>query len=419
MRTIYFASNFQNDLFPSNTRTKFESYIQPRDLNYISSGELEVAIKSITFEFELDSILTKLNKSPYVLALKTNLSHHTISSYGWNNIVSIFSINPGNKGILQFEFNNPTFFLTNHQKLCKSEFNIIDLRTGESPNFSFGSPTFIEVVVRAQLKRMKAPFHMLLDSSCRDSLQRFPKNTNMDFTIQLPKRMEFQKDWAVCVKSIHLNNQFNSLRRCNITLTITQSGKTYFKILMLSLKRTFPRDIHKLLQLLNKKCENYLKFNYEKVSEKVNIFCVYSSLNSPFPNSDKLQVTFGEDLVKILGLSAVHSNVTFTQEKLHLESDTRANITAAQPLHFIVCCDIVDESILAGQRVQVLKYFPRKLSNDLVIDQEFSNNDFVKLSLKTFDRIHIRIADLSGKTIKCEPGTATRMQLLFINTNSA
>ena len=388
-------------------------------MNYISSGDLEVAIKSITFDFALDPNTPNWNKSTYILALKTSISYHSISSYGWNNIVSIFSVNPGNKGILQFEFNNPTFFLTNHQKLCKSEFNIIDLRTGESPNFTSGSPTFVEVVVREQLKRMKAPFHMLLDSSCKESFQRFPNNTNMNFTIQLPKRMEFQKDWAVCVKSIHFNNQFLSLRRCNITISIRQSGKESFKFLFFGLKRAFPQDIHKLIQLLNKKCENYLKFKYEKVSEKVNIFCTYSSLNTIFPNGDKVHVTFGEDLVKILGLTINHSNVTFTQEKLHIESDTRASISAALPLHFIICCDVVDDSILAGQRVQVLKYFPQQVSQDVAIDQEFSNNDFVKLSLKNFDRIHIRIADLSGKTIKCEPGTATRIQLLFLNTNSA
>ena len=52
------------------------------------------------------------------------------------------------------------------------------------------------------------------------------------------------------------------------------------------------------------------------------------------------------------------------------------------------------------------------------MDQEFANNDFVKLNLKNFDRIHIRIADISGKTIECDPDIPTRMQLLFVITNS-
>ena len=98
-------------MFPANTRSHFETVIQPRDLDYISSGDLEVAIK----------------------------------------------------------------------------FNVIDLRTGESPNFVYGSPTFYRGCDKRTLKRMKPPFHMLLDSSCKESLQRFPSNTNMEFTIQLPK----------------------------------------------------------------------------------------------------------------------------------------------------------------------------------------------------------------------------------------
>lgn len=409
MRTIYFASNFQNDLFPSNTRTKFESYIHSRDLNYISSGELEVAIKSVTFDFVLEG---KVKKSPYILGLKTNLSYHTISSYGWDNIVSIFSLTPREKGILQFQFDNPTFFITSHQKLCKSEFDIIDLKTGKSPNFAVGSPTFIEVLVREQLKRMKAPFHILLDSSCKESLQRFPSNTNMDFTVQLPKRLEFQKDWSICVKSVHFSNTFVSLSRCFIKIRTGQfPNLRWAKEFSFTDRKKFPHDISKLLHALNKKCEGFLIFNYDELRSKVKIRCIMG-----FSYGDVL-VAFSDELVKIFGLS--ENLVTFTLEKTVIESDFQSSISALHPLHFLICCDVVQESILGGQRVQVLKYFPRNFSKDDVIDQEFSHNDFVTLSLKSFDRIRIRIADLSGKTIQSDSDIPTRMQLLFLNINSA
>ena len=84
----------------------------------------------------------------------------------------------------------------------------------------------------------------------------------------------------------------------------------------------------------------------------------------------------------------------------------------------IVCCDLVEESILGGQHVQVLKYFPKKRTTENRVDWEFNNNDFVKLNLKNFDQILNRIADISGKTIECNPVTPTRMQLMFVNTNS-
>ena len=47
---------------------------------------------------------------------------------------------------------------------------------------------------------------------------RFPSNGNMDFVIHLPKRMEFQRDWLLCLKSIHFTNEFLSIYDCWITI---------------------------------------------------------------------------------------------------------------------------------------------------------------------------------------------------------
>ena len=56
MKSIYYASNMQIHLFPDNSRSEFNCYINPQDLNYISkNGDIEVAVKSITFDNDLDS----------------------------------------------------------------------------------------------------------------------------------------------------------------------------------------------------------------------------------------------------------------------------------------------------------------------------------------------------------------------------
>ena len=47
---IYYASNAQPDIFSQNTRSKFENNIQKENLDYIPDDDLEVAIKSITFD---------------------------------------------------------------------------------------------------------------------------------------------------------------------------------------------------------------------------------------------------------------------------------------------------------------------------------------------------------------------------------
>ena len=87
-------------------------------------------------------------------------------------------------------------------------------------------------------------------------------------------------------------------------------------------------------------------------------------------------------------------------------------------LYILTTSSFVEESILGGQHVQVLKYFSKKLTMDRIVDQEFTNNDFLKLNLKNLDHVKLRMADISGKTNKCHPDIPTRMQLIFVNTNS-
>jgi len=55
---------------------------------------------------------------------------------------------------------------------------------------------------------------------------------------------------------------------------------------------------------------------------------------------------------------------------------------------------------------------------DRVVDKELTNNVFLKLNLKNLDRVKIRMEDISGNTNKCHPDIPTRMQLIFVNTNS-
>ena len=58
MKSIFYVSNMQSDLFTSNTRSNFQTYIHPNDLNYISSSydqsdNIEVSVKSITLDNDL------------------------------------------------------------------------------------------------------------------------------------------------------------------------------------------------------------------------------------------------------------------------------------------------------------------------------------------------------------------------------
>ena len=49
-RNIFYASNTQSELFPYNTRTQFNQYVDVHNLDYIKQNDIEVAIKSIAFD---------------------------------------------------------------------------------------------------------------------------------------------------------------------------------------------------------------------------------------------------------------------------------------------------------------------------------------------------------------------------------
>ena len=57
---------------------------------------------------------------------------------------------------------------------------------------------------------------------------------------------------------------------------------------------------------------------------------------------------------------------------------------------------------------------PIDVSSDM-ISFDFLQNEYVKLLVKEFKSIRIRIADVSGKTVKCDSDIATRLQMMFIN----
>ena len=404
----------QSELFTFNSRSNFQTYVHLNDLSYLAdSDDIEVAIKSITIDNDLYG-----EKS---LALKSNLSFDTISSFGWDNIISIFSVNHKRKGgVYQISFTNPTFFPTTRERISRASFKIIDLKTQDQPNFSIGSPTFIEVAIRNQKIRMKQPFHILLDSSCEESKKRFPKNTNMEFCVQLPKRMEFKRDWMICLKSIHFCNKFQTLQDCSITIQgVKDDGINKWNI-KLDIGKKFPYNTNKLIKLLNRSTKGFLVFILDP---RGYLAITADARYNTGKYGEVFQVEFSNDLKTVLGLDNNHYQIikSLSLDDISIsliKSTYKVNVYALHPHHFIVCCDLVEESILGGERVQVLKYFPRKLSNDSVVDLEFSNNDYLKLNLKNFDRIRIRIADISGKTVLCDPSIPTRMQLLFVNTNN-
>ena len=202
MKSIFYCSNTQSDIFPQNTRSDFESYIDINDLSYLPDIDIEGAIKAITFDNKRKDYLPTGD----ILAIRSNICESTIRNSEYDNLISIINVNKLQKDIVQIEFQNPTYFSTRKELLSQAKFQIIDICSNNLPNFLEGSPTYIQVVIRKREGKMKRPFNIFLDSADAKSKEVYPKNNNMEFTIELPERMNFNKKWNVTLKSLFIPN---------------------------------------------------------------------------------------------------------------------------------------------------------------------------------------------------------------------
>ena len=203
MKNIFYCSNAQGEMFPQNTRSKFDNYIDINHLSYLPSHDMEAAIKSITFDNKREQKLLK----EHVIGVRSNISDFSIKNSEYDKIVALF-VGSKINDVVHIEFSNPTFFTTQKELLSRAHFELIDIETNSAPNFIIGSPTYIQVVIRKSTQRMKRPFTVFLDSSCTKSKEMYPKNNSMDFTIKLPERLEFRRNWNVVLKSLFLSNKF-------------------------------------------------------------------------------------------------------------------------------------------------------------------------------------------------------------------
>ena len=90
---IYYASNAQPDIFSQNTRSKFENNIQKEHLDYIPDDDLEVAIKSITFDNRLKKAqINQQEKEPHIIIFqKKKGSISTNDLYKFPNVQEKFN----------------------------------------------------------------------------------------------------------------------------------------------------------------------------------------------------------------------------------------------------------------------------------------------------------------------------------------
>ena len=143
----------------------------------------------------------------------------------------------------------------------------------------------------------------ILNSSCSTSKELFPSNTNTNFTVQLPQRMEFQTNWVVCLKSIHMSNKFK--RGCTIrAIVTTEDGPKEFKI---DLDENIS-TIEDLVKAINNKIGGIAYFTIEEGGLVTIKFGEYSEENYI------IRLEMSRNLMRILG---------FQQQSIILKSGKR------------------------------------------------------------------------------------------------
>ena len=225
----------------------------------------------------------------------------------------------------------------------------------------------------------------ILDSSCSTSKKLFPSNTNTNFTVQLPQRMEFQRDSTICLKSIHMSNEFK--RGCTIrAIVTTEDGPSELKI---DLDESIS-TIEDLVKAINDKIGGIVHFAIEEGG------LVTIKFGDKCEENYTIRLEMSRNLMHILGFQ--QQSVIFTDKKRMLTSTHMPNIDAVHQCIF-VCCNIVEPSVTCGQMHQVLQFFctPNKVGK--TIYHEFQSNLPLKLDQKQFDRIQIQIRDTDGEIL--------------------
>lgn len=414
MKNIFYCSNAQADIFPHNTRSKFNNYVDINHLNYLPNENIEAAIKSITFDNKRDHSLLK----DQLLAIRSNICEYAIRNGEYDKIISLINASKFKTDVVNVDFKNPTFFTTKKELLSQAHFEIINLKTNSAPNFSVGSPTYIQVVIRKITSRMKKPFNIFLDSSCPKSKEYYPNNTNTEFTIELPERMDFRRNWHVALKSLFIPSKFLNLEGCYVRYYY--SNWKYFD--------TRANDKFILTPNHHSTIESFLnQFNLLLKIFKINICgkivdgkVVLEYYEDWKEWQDSNTLFLSPHLAHVLGFkkydaSGEEFTATFNKTARQVATND-PDLFLYHPRNLIVCCDIVDDTIFGGEHVKLLRLVTNNIDTKAdILSFDFLQNEYVELGVKAFKSIKIRIADVSGKNVICNNDIATSLQLMFVN----
>ena len=366
-------------------------------------------------QWESDILATKVNLLKIgLLALKSNIADYSIKNSSFDRILAIFDANKLPKQAVQIDFKNPSFFKTTKEKLATADFQIIDTESDQLVNFSAGSPTYIHCLVKKESDMGKMSLKMVLDSSDKESKKLYPQNNNMQFTIKLPERMEFHGDWKVSLKSLFIPSRLDNVygEKCWMSFKGEDSYLEFPKHLPTGHYET-EKDLVKEIASIIKKEKKPFSIKFSRSGRPV-----FTS------TEDNVAIVLSSYLAHILGFTAgVNENdlqLTFPSKGTKRSPPFPPNIMVLLPRNLIICCDVVDDTIFAGQHVKLLRLVTNNANSNAtsISSFDFLQDETFDLKVKEFLTLEINILDVTGEVVLSDSILPTQLQLEFVREES-
>ena len=380
----------------------------------------------------MDSIYSKVTSAnkinleqekPILLGLRTSLSKPDIfKNCSYDTQIEFINVRDMTGGIQTFEVEHPSLYNTSIEKISNAKFELIDIDTGEGPNFAAGTPTFIHSHVSHQ-NTMNNRFNLFLDSSDKLSNTYFPTNTPADFCIKLPERLEFNKRWEIALKNIFIGNDLFNIysNSCWFSVKII-TEKTFDAnldtriFLQDGLYKTV-KEVCDHVQALFKQYNFDLKISLKNKSNRIKIAYEGEKLTIKFAGSVRYILKMSPMLANILGFSrAIEDDFELHFDiKKNYSSTYSPNINLLVPRNFMILCNVVSESVFGSKSVKILKLLSTNFEPDReIINFNFHQDEFVGMSITEFTSIRIQIVDTTGDLIRSKHRHPTRCQIQFM-----
>ena len=216
----------------------------------------------------------------------------------------------------------------------------------------------------------------------------YPNNTNMNFTIDLPERMSFNRRWNVTLKSLIIPNTLYNICDDLFYIKYIQFGKG-----SLNTKLHIKNGCYRNISLLIREIQSI--FDSNKIPLKIKdyggrIIIMYKYWRKKMTERQLYLSPYLAFMLGYNGKLEMGQFLNFSVLKEYL-APHEFNIHLLTPRSLVICCDIVDDTIFGAQHVKLSRLVTNNIKPNLdILSFDFFQNEYVDLNVKEFKNISIK-----------------------------